>query len=439
MLALVLTEPAAAHSNACGDGTEPKSVVTDPSNIALPTPPVIDVNRIEPAVGKAIGTARDALDRAPRSAAAWGRYGMVLRAHELVAESQICFTAAERLDPRNVRWPYYQGISLAGDDPAKAVSKLSRAVELAAADTDAPRARLAEVLLALGRWDEAERHFRVLARGPDSARASLGLARLAAERGQWEECLRAAEAAAAHRSARKAANLLMSDAHRRQGRRDLAARFAAKAAGLPNDLAWPDALRDEFVQFRTGSQGLIDEANQLLDRGNSSAAKTLLVQAVKDYPQSDQLWMLLGTAHLRGRDPAGAVEPLRKSVELKSDSVVNRYHLGVALFTLRRHREAAQSLREAIRLKPDAQAYALLAACDQREGNQAAAIDALRESVRLAPHDAKTQFNLGALMAQQRKFSQAIEHFERAVELNPDDQRAAKFLQEARRRLDGEP
>src|SRR5437016_3622527 len=77
---------------------------------ALPGLPEVDLADADPAVKSLIGSAEAAVRRAPRSADAWGRLGMVLAAHSFYPESVVCFAAAQRLDSEEPRWPYFQGV-----------------------------------------------------------------------------------------------------------------------------------------------------------------------------------------------------------------------------------------------------------------------------------------------------------------------------------------
>src|SRR5438067_12314253 len=58
----------------------------------------------------------------PRSAAAWGEYGIVLRAYRQHPEADRCFQVAADLDPADGRWPYLLGSHLADPDPTAAVA-----------------------------------------------------------------------------------------------------------------------------------------------------------------------------------------------------------------------------------------------------------------------------------------------------------------------------
>src|SRR5438034_11634100 len=127
---------------------------------AAPAPPAVSFADADPVVADVLSAARQEVRRKPRSAAAWGRLGQLLRAHGYKPESNLCFAQAERLDPKDPRWPYLQGISLRSDDPEAAIGHLRRAVALGGSVPDALPLGLAEVCLQQRILDEAEQHFR---------------------------------------------------------------------------------------------------------------------------------------------------------------------------------------------------------------------------------------------------------------------------------------
>jgi hypothetical protein len=86
--------------------------------------------------------------------------GMVLLAQEVRTGARECFAQASALAPHEPRWPYFLGLAQLVDNPMAAVTNLDRAVRLFPEAETAPRLRLADTLLSLGRLDEAERHYR---------------------------------------------------------------------------------------------------------------------------------------------------------------------------------------------------------------------------------------------------------------------------------------
>src|SRR5262249_20078112 len=181
-----------------------------------PAPREADLSGVDPAIAAPVREAHAEVVAKPNSAAAWGRLGQILRAHDFVEAANTCFARAETLDPNEPRWPYLQGATIAMTDRESALPYLERAATTAAVDT--PRLRLAEVLLQLGRAEEAEVHFReVLARAPHNPRARLGLARVLSGRDLLPQAQEHLAVVLATPLGRKAALILRAELHQRSG------------------------------------------------------------------------------------------------------------------------------------------------------------------------------------------------------------------------------
>ncbi|HEV3023834.1 MAG TPA: hypothetical protein VGX76_15270, partial [Pirellulales bacterium] len=127
----------------------------------LPELPLLALDGVDPEVAAVLIEQRAAVEKAPRSADAWGKLAMLFQAHEFFDKARVCYSAAETLDSTNPNWPYFQGFLLQmGAHPDRAVSSFQRAAALAPDDWPVPRFHLADLLLDLGRIDEAEREYR---------------------------------------------------------------------------------------------------------------------------------------------------------------------------------------------------------------------------------------------------------------------------------------
>src|SRR5262249_41652685 len=141
-------------------------------------------------VEQAVRSARAQVLQRPRSSDAWGTLGQVLIANEMEDDALPCFAEAERLNPSDPRWPYYQGgVILNHGDRQTAVVFFRRAVQRSDPDSEAgaaARLLLAETLLNGG--DNAEAEVReVLERHPNDARAHFAMAMVASGRQHWDE------------------------------------------------------------------------------------------------------------------------------------------------------------------------------------------------------------------------------------------------------------
>ena len=108
------------------------------------------------------------------------------------------------------------------------------------------------------------------------------------------------------------------------------------------------------------------------------------------------------------------------------------YNLGRAQWSLGLSREAMDSFREAIRLKPAyAEAHFALATLTLRSNDEPTATVHYHEALRLglAPEYAAEAHNdLGVLAARRGVFGQAESHFRTAISLKPDFARARQNL-----------
>jgi tetratricopeptide (TPR) repeat protein len=406
----------------------------------VPEPPSLDqITDADPAVVKAVEAARAAVQQSPRSAQAWGRLGMVLSAHEFVAEAMTCFVHAEQLDPREPRWLYYQGIglSLAQGDQEAAIAKFQRAVERLGDGPDALRLRLGEALLRQGRLDEAEEQFRRVLHGkPDNARAHLDLARLAQERGDLKTSLAHLDRSKVDVHTRKASHELAAAIYQLLGNEAAADQQRQQAAKMPSDLLWPDPFVEDVTQLRTGKQVRLARADRLLGQGRFPEAIALLQQLVRDYPDADWAWLLLGRAYLGKKEWAEAETALRTAAKLAPTSIEVQFYLGVVLLLQDNPQAAAACFRWATEIKPDfAEAHHNLGHCLLRGGDRAGAIEAFRTAVNCKPNYVAAHLDLSELLIKDGQLGPALVHLRAAVRLDPADPKAKKLLKQVLQRI----
>lgn len=362
----------------------------------VPAPPLVPLENIDPAVRAAVIEARTAVETAPRSAAAWGRLGMVLFVHEFSDAAQAAFAQAARLDPEEPRWPYLHG-RLLYREPERALAHLERAAKLCRDRPLAPRLKLAESLLELGRLDDAERHLRqAFAIEPQHPRVHLGLGQLALAREQWpvavEHLLRTSSTPFARQ---KSLNMLATAYRRIPGREQDAVRAAAQAQLPPPDLSF-DQLDDEFIQevaqLGVGRNHRRAAARNLMTAGRLREAAPLLRSLAKDYPDDALTRVLLAEVLLRGEDWRGAADTAEAALRVDPVAAQAHFYLGVARFELAQRQPnsrsdaAVEQLRRAVELKPDhGYAHNYLGRALQRAGRTAEAFAAYLDAVRCYP------------------------------------------------------
>jgi tetratricopeptide (TPR) repeat protein len=401
-----------------------------------PQPPALDPSGVDPVVWRAVEAARVEVERAPQSARAWGRLGMVLLAHQYRAEAAVCLARAEQLDPRDGRWPYYQAQAVRRSDPESAIAHLRRTIA-AGAEGDEPRLLLAELLLQLGRLDEAETLFRtVLSREPDNSRAHMGLAQTAFERDDFTVCLEHLRQAKDDPHTRKAAHILLAEVQQRRGDRAAAEKALREGQDLPDDLPWPDPLSDAVQELVIGYLQVITRAASLLHQNQPMEAVPLLQRASEDYPESSWACVLLGRAWVRAGNLPAAKKALHEALRRTPDSVEGHFYLGVVLSEQKDYAAAIPYFDKATQLKPDyALAWYNLGFCRKQQGDRAAAREAFQMAIACKPQFAEARINLGELLAEEGKLKAAEEQLRQGVQLSPNDTRARQLLETVQKRV----
>jgi tetratricopeptide (TPR) repeat protein len=416
----------------------------------LPAPP--EIPRLDLAafaereVQMDIYTAGHHVELEPRSAAAWGGYGIVLRAYGQHPEADRCFQVAADLDPADGRWPYLLGTHLAETDPAAAIAWLERAARgtVPVSVQDTVQARLAEVLLAAGRPADA-----LAALGPDPAastpRVRLVAARAAAAAGDDRTAAEFLGDLADHPLAARQALLLRSEICRRQGRTSYAAYLAGRAADTPAG-EWPDPLADPIRSRDRSRNGRLDEAARLLRAGQPADAERVLRPLTGGPSPSDpRPFVGLSEARQAQGDRKGALDALAQAVRIDPKNLAANYQLGLVHFATGEQlwaagradgaraefREAVGWLDKALAINPDFGKGMLLkgVALHRFLGQQEDGLALLRRFVQLRPEVGEGHLLLGQALADSGQADAAAASLRRAVELaQPGDRRAADVL-----------
>jgi tetratricopeptide (TPR) repeat protein len=422
-----------------------------------PAPPEVALDGVEPAVARAIEAARAKVRQDGRSAAAWGELGEVLRAHGFDPASDECFAQAERLDLGEPRWPYLQGVGRAPHDPEGALPFLRRAVERCDrrdGGNDAPRLYLAEILLQVGQDDEAEQHLlRVQESRPDDPRLRYDLGLLAVRRKKDDEAVRHFTAAVNGPHTRQKACAQLAQLYTRMRKEADAADFARAAAQPPPDQPWYDPYVMEYMRRDVGRQGKLLAAGEYEAKmfgAPDNEARRLAEEALTIYRQ-----MAEDPSDARARLAAGTLlsklgrydeaEPFfREAVALPTERADSTYSLGAVLCSQgqllesegagdrakEKYKDALKYLDGALAIKPDhgmAHLYRGLAL--KGLGRAGEARDALRQAVRCRPELFDTHLALGEALADDKHRDEAVVELRRAVELAPNDPRAAAALE----------
>jgi tetratricopeptide (TPR) repeat protein len=401
-------------------------------------PPTLPLEGVDPAVVQAIESARGKVLQTPRSANAWGRLGMVLGAYHYFDEANTCFAQAEKLDPSEPRWPYFQGGILSLHDQEAAVPKLRRAAQLCAGDPDAPGLLLGDMLMKLDRADEAEEPFRqVLQKNPANARARLQLGRLLYLRGDLQKALEQLRHAAENQYTRQAAHQLMAEVYQRQGDPQAAEEHRQRTYQLPPDPSWPSTYDAEVKSLEVGEQANVKHVRQLLNQGRVPEAVALLEKTVRAYPDSLSAWELLGDTLVKtGTQLDRAEQALERAAQLGSTAALVLHGRGVIRLLLADWQGALVYFRQALARKPDfALTHFCIGRCLDEQGDRAGALKAFETALRCKPDLVQARKASAGLLIREGKYGLALQHLGYALKLAPTDEQSRQLLRQALQRI----
>jgi tetratricopeptide (TPR) repeat protein len=416
--------------------------------------PAIDLEGVDPAIVAALDGDRRMVQQQPMSASSWGALAMTLQAHEFEQQAADCYSRAAALDPNDPRWPYLHARTIRMTDPQSAVQQLQRAVALTGNNPAAVRLTLCELLMELNRLDEAEQQLATfLAEQSEDPRARIAQARLMFRRGNNAECIQQLEGLITYldkqgrlKDRRLSLQLLMAEALRRQGQVERSEELRHNAMHQ-TDPSWPDPYYNQVRDRKTGLKVNLVEADLMFGRREYEKSIELLQQTVQKYP--DSIWgkILLARALIRTGAPDSkhpdraarlqhAQELLEDVLRVDQNSVEAMFRLGVAKGYQHETAEAAALYERAISIKPDfAEAYYNLALCRAQLQDIDGAIQAAEAAVAAEPTLVDGYRVAGSLLLQLGRYAQAERQLDRAVRLQPDDNRLRQLLGEARRQM----
>src|SRR5687767_7433313 len=289
--------------------------------LTAPRPPTVATEGVDFAITELIERATARVRLFPWSGAAWGRLGSIFYVHHFNAAADAAFAVAERCSPRDPRWPYLRGLSMAEENLQAALPMLHRAAELARDGPPAVRLRLAELLLERGDLDAARVQIdHVLRSHPKDGRALLNAGRLALIEGELEQSRAFLERARTAAPQVKAIFTLLASVQTRLGDQASAVKNLADATALGEIAFWPDPFRQETLEFKVGKDALLEKSAAATQRGDHAEALGILEKVTADYPESSRGWMALAHVHRLCGDGTSARKALEMAFQQEPDS-----------------------------------------------------------------------------------------------------------------------
>jgi tetratricopeptide (TPR) repeat protein len=317
---------------------------------APPAPPDPDPARLEPTVARRLAEARRAVLDEPRSAARWGRLGMVQDVHGLLPEAAACYREAGRLDPRDFRWPYF--LSFCADDPREQAEALERACRLRPEYVPA-LVRLGLRRLALGETAAARSAFdAALARESGHGHALHGRALVACAEEDWARARELLERAARAHPERGEVHAKLARVYARLGLEEPARQAAARAQAARGDAPLSDPARDELQAEGATADHLVAQALALVQAGSPEPALARLRAALAAQPGHRAGRRLLASLLARRGEAEEADRLFRELEAADPRDPATRFEHGWLLLREKRWAEAVATLEAGAGAEP---------------------------------------------------------------------------------------
>ena len=148
----------------------------------------------------------------------------------------------------------------------------------------------------------------------------------------------------------------------------------------------------------------------------------LLPLSASDFASNEEAYRAnnLGVALLEQYKHEEAVERFKKALELKPDFPMAKINLAIALYNAQKLVEAKQIVVASLIETPQSlQANYILGLIWRTENDQQESLAAFRRVVAIDSKDVGANVNIGQIFAQQRRYDEAIKHFQIAYDAEP--------------------
>lgn len=390
----------------------------------LPKLPQLAVERLPPPARAIVQKALDLVVAHPRDAAANGKLGMLLQAHGLTREAEVCFRRARLLDPSSLRWAYYFARGLAAEGRyQEAVAAFHEAARIAP-DYQPAQLALGELLLATARWAEAAKLYKAMVRKhPASAAAYYGLGRVRAVQrdlpGAAESLAKACELFPDF----SAAHYALAQVSKRLGKTDESLRHLAlfdanKSSRPPAE----DPLLEEVAALRA-------DPLEHLRRGLKFAQEGKLREAVAAHLRALDIAPDLVEAHIHlislygrlGRFPE-AEKHFKLAVRLDGGNPKSHLEYAQLLAGQGRFAEAETAARKALAIDPACPGgRATLGQLLEAQNRPLEAMAEYNKALEADPEDARLHFGIGRVLVNQERYEEGIRHLLKSLDTRDEN------------------
>src|SRR5436305_1171183 len=319
---------------------------------SLPELPQLAYDKMLSTVRAEVQKAYDVVLAHPRDATANGNLGMVLHAHDMPSEAEICYRRAHLLDPVSFRWAYYLGMVQV--DQRNCSAAIPAFLEALRLDPNhlASQLRMGECLLVSSHWDEAGTLYQgIVQRHPENAEAYYGLGRVRAARSDFARAIESLRKACELFPKFSAAHFALARAYRRIGKFQEAQQeleLSSKSEGGIPDI--DDPLLAEVAALNQDFKAYLKVGAKSLAEGRLQDAADAFEGALEINPQLAEAHTQLIYVYGQLGQPDKAEEHYRAAVQLDPKGTEAYFNHGVFLMSRSRADEAKEAFQKPIEI-----------------------------------------------------------------------------------------
>lgn len=152
--------------------------------------------------------------------------------------------------------------------------------------------------------------------------------------------------------------------------------------------------------------------------GDVDGAKADLEESIKALPSFTQSLVKIASVYMEQGDPQTAFECFEKAIAQNPDDPDIYYHRGQVLFIMNEFSQAAENYTQSTKLDDQfVFSHIQLAVAQYKEGHVSNSMATFRRTLKAFPHRSEPQNYYGELLLDQQRFEDAVEKFDRAVEI----------------------
>lgn len=359
---------------------------------------------------------------------AYGLLGRVYHAYALAPPAEECYRNAERLAPKDFRWPYLLGcLYQAEARAAEALVTFQRSQKLRP-DYLATPVNLGNLHLQQNHLEDAQAAFKeALALDARCAAAHYGLGQVALSQRRYAEAITHFNQALATAPAANRINYSLAMAYRGLGETEKAQSYLERQGSVGVRVA--DPLREALQELVRGERLHLIRGRMAFDAGRFADAVAEFRQAVAANSASIPAHINLGSALSQLGETQAAIAEFQAALRLAPDNSAARYNLGVLFGGLKQFEPAIEHLRAALKARPeDAEARLLLARTLVKASRLEEASTEYTQVVAAQPEEEDALLEWAQLLTKLKQHSAALAELEKASQRFPTRGRTAAAL-----------